>query len=466
VALQLESDRKLSIVLRNSAVVAAGRGIGIVATLVTVPVLVRVLGLHGYGTWEAILALGYVASMFQLPIGGAVLWQSSHAYGQGNLKQMANSCWTGLVCNVGLILVLVPLLFATNAWLTNALHIANEYREAVQRAVPWVIVGFLIIGVGETFAGVVDGCQRMDLSVSVRSFGQIASSIVFILGVINGLGFDALILGKMVEAFLTAFGHVMCALWLCGNELLLPPSVFSLTKDLKKFLGYSGQLVIGYISSALREQTDKLVLTSFASADWTGAYSIAAKMSGLVNEAVRYCYAPITAASGAMASVGDFQSLSVLYRRGSIAVGALTGFLTCLFVGFHKNIVMIWTGRWDERITPILLILAFGNLVAVAYTGVGTAICRGIGAIHLQTVFILASLFVNAVLTVILVLTIGAIGTVIASSTAWTLGSVAFVWAFSKESKLPVKQVALTTTYIVLFTLLLTAIFYIVARFA
>ena len=94
---------------------------------------------------------------------------------------------------------------------------------------------------------------------------------------------------------------------------------------------------------------------------------------------------------------------------------------------------MIWVGKSVSEknlheVLPFLLMLLLSNFILVIFTGPGSALCRAIGKVGIETKFILVYLTMNIAMTVGLVLAFGAIGTVIASAAQHNRFTFFFVW--------------------------------------
>ena len=74
----------------------------------------------------------------------------------------------------------------------------------------------------------------------------------------------------------------------------------------------------------------------------------------------------------------------------------------------------------------MLFWMLFGSTFAVMLTGTGSSLCKGIGRVEIETIYILLSLILNVILKVVLVLSLGPIGTVISSALSWAIASVVF----------------------------------------
>jgi peptidoglycan biosynthesis protein MviN/MurJ (putative lipid II flippase) len=72
--------------------------------------------------------------------------------------------------------------------------------------------------------------------------------------------------------------------------------------------------------------------------------------------------------------------------------------------------------------------------MASMLTGCGTAICKGLGILHIELKYIIISLAGNAVLKALLIPIVGAMGSVIASYLSWGLASIVFICLFHRAT--------------------------------
>ena len=74
--------------LANSGLIIAARAVTACLSLATIPVVVSRLGVVGYGTWEALLALASLTAVLQGAISGTLVWRVSEAYGSGDMAEI------------------------------------------------------------------------------------------------------------------------------------------------------------------------------------------------------------------------------------------------------------------------------------------------------------------------------------------------------------------------------------------
>jgi hypothetical protein len=162
-------------------------------------------------------------------------------------------------------------------------------------------------------------------------------------------------------------------------------------------------------------------------------------MSSLVMESSNFFYTPTIAATGAMNGRGDWQGVKDLYVTMAAVFPVAAGLVTVLVLSLYDRLTIFWLGRSVPGIAPILFLVVAGNAVAVILTGSGTSICKGLGKLEAEATYVATSLVLNIVLTIVLVMAVGAIGTVIASTVSWAIGAVLFIVLLHRRFDLPLK---------------------------
>lgn len=421
--------------IENGGLIAATRVITASLSLLTIPVVVAKLGVAGYGTWEALLALATTASIFQGAISGTLLWRVSEAFGRGDNGEIRRMARVGACLTLALFVTLWPMAWLLRHPAVQLLHVAADSRAVASAVFPLVAALMLLNGFSETLEMVVSGCQRTGLVNVVGATSLIVNYSVVIVMTALGGGLWGLVTGQAAGFGVRLIGAWVAALGAYGRVSLLP--MLPRRSDLSA-AHYSGLLAVGSIAAMLRDQTDKIILASLASPAWVGYYGIAARLSGLVTEVIRFFYLPMLTAVGALNATGDWEGVRRFYSRLMTAVSRITGFVVVVVAGLATELVVLWLGRPIPQVAPLLWLLITGSATAVILTGPGTALCRGAGRVGIETTYLACNLVLNAALTILLVLGFGARGTVIATGLTWAISSVLFVFVLHRKLDLPV----------------------------
>jgi O-antigen/teichoic acid export membrane protein len=299
-----------------------------------------------------------------------------------------------------------------------------------------VMGGLAILGcINECLGMLIAGCQRAGFVTIVQTAGQVLNYAVSTVGLSLGLGLSSMLVGYIAMFLVNGLWLYAVARRLCGGLSLLP--AVPTFREMREVRGYFAFTVVGSVSIALRDQTDKLVLSAFASPAWAGHYGIAVRLAALLLMMAQFFYVPTIAAVGASNASGDWDAIQRLYATMMSVVAVAVGTMLVLVGGLYDRLMVVWLGQFVPGAVPMLLLLIAGNAVAASLTGTGSALCKGIGRPAIETTYVVINLVLNLVLTIALVAWLGAIGTVISSSATWFAGALVFTLVLHRALDLP-----------------------------
>jgi O-antigen/teichoic acid export membrane protein len=393
------------------------------------------LDVIGYGTWESIIAVSVLSNIFQSTISGTLLWKISNAYGMDDMESVRQYVGIGIFFSLLIFFAVTPLAWIGRDFLLRLFQVPEQFRSTASIVLPCV-VGLMVLGsVNEVMAALIQGFQRSGRSTLIQAISMTCNSSTIIVCLLLGLGFWSLLIGFGLGFIIYGAGLYIVAIRIFPSFTLVP--LVPHKALLQGTLFYGGFMLLGAISGALRDQTDKIVLSSVASPIWTGYFGIAARLSSLLGLICGFVYVPTVAAAGALHARGDWPGVQRLYTDVMTVLALVVGLFIALIIGLYDRLIILWVGRAIPEVGIILYCLIPGISVAVLLTGAGTSVCKGIGIIRFETIYIFVGLILNLILTVVLVLWIGGIGTVIASATSWALSSVVFIVLLHKNTQLP-----------------------------
>lgn len=416
--------------LKNSAAIFVCRVLAILAALVSVPAVIRVIGFQGYGVWESLLALSVLAAVPQNIVGGTLLWKMSMAFGAGERHEIVRFARIGIFITLVYVSLAAPLMLWCSPALVRLLHIPLVHQTAAERILPVMLGVILLGGICESLAAIMRGSQRTGWAIAIQTGAAILNAGVTITCLSLGRGLYSLLAGYVTAFAVTVIVSYVIAKRLCPELTLLP--ALPRASELRSARKYAACLLLGSASSSLRTETDKLVLATFASTTWVGYYAIAARMASLVMETSNFFVVPTIAAVGALHGRGDEAGIRKLYSRLMILVPVGVGAVVAMVAGSSKEIMALWIRTYEPHVEPILMLLLCGCAAAVLLTGPGTCVCKGIGRIEVEARYIAVCLVVNLALTFVLVASLGAMGTVIATAISWVAGSLYFIYVFDR----------------------------------
>jgi O-antigen/teichoic acid export membrane protein len=443
---------------KNSALMMVCRIAAMLVMLATTPFIIGKLGLLGYGSWEVLLSISTITTIFQNTLGGTLLWRVSSAYGLGDESEIRRLPRLGIAVTLSVFAVSFPTVLVFRHSLVQLFHIPAELCLSAVVILPCIIGISVLGGLNESLASVLRGSQEAGYTSVIQTLAGFLNAGILLFGLSRGNGLWSLLAGYAAAALATGIGYYLRVFYLYGWFNIFPK--LPTWQDVTVTRRYMGLLSFGFFSSLLRGETDKLVLAGFATPAWVGVYAIAARMASLVMESSNFFYTPTVAATGAMNGRGDWQGVKSLYVSMAAVFPVAAGLMSVLVLSLYDRLTVFWLGRSVPQIAPILYLVVAGNAIAVILTGSGTSICKGLGKLEAESIYVLTSLILNIILTIVLVLTIGAIGTVIASTVSWAIGSLLFLILMHRRFDLPLKG-----TYRSIGALLYLAAVVAVARF-
>ena len=402
--------------------------------LVLIPIIIRHVGVNGYGTWAVLMTISQVLLLFQSAITGTLLWSFSKAFNNRDEQIIQRLLGIGLTVNLihfcGVFLVFLAL----RDWLFGIFKVPAMFMPIML----WVMAVAFVGGFVELTNTVVSGAQKMALSSSMRTAATFLQQIVSIAFLVQGYGLWALVIGFLANQILSLVGGRFLIRRVAPN--LKMRFCWPTSQETAALRGYGGSLVVGCISATLRAQLDRLVLASFASLTWVGYYEIATRLCSLIFEFNRYFFMPLIPASAALHAQNKKAELNQLFTQFMTITGFATGMATVVVGGLHDRLMAAWIGSAPPEAILILCILLVSGFVQLILTGPGSAICRGIGEAKIETYYLTISLILNLILTIVLVKILGFIGTVIASAVATVVSGVCFCVVLHSRTSLPVSE--------------------------
>ncbi len=419
----------------NSGLLGLSRFLSTCTSLVTVPVVLTRLGMSGYGTWESMMAIAALITVFQTTISGTLIWKMSTAYGSSDSSQIHRLMGIGLGSVFTMFALISPLSWLLRYQLVAVANPPTQYRDAALLVIPILISQTTLGACGETFAAVLIAHQRAGISTLIQTAALMANSLFMVVGLMRGWQLWSLLLGNTVGVAAAIAGQYFAVVAMSGFVSVRP--VLPNRAEAMPLFKYASFLALGLVSSALRDQTDKLVLASVGSTVWTAWFGLASRLANLTLVVCSFFYVPLVSAVAALAARGDWAGVRRLYADTMLGMPYLAGCFVVLMACTYDRVLMLWIGRSVPEVGPILFILLAGNITAVALTGVGSSLCKGIGKVSIETTYIIICVVANVVLKFILTPWLGPIGAVLSSATSWTLGSVVFLILLHRSVDLP-----------------------------
>jgi O-antigen/teichoic acid export membrane protein len=147
---------------------------------------------------------------------------------------------------------------------------------------------------------------------------------------------------------------------------------------LRRLLRFSFALQITNLGSFLHFQLDKILLAHFATFAIVTRYELAARLTVAAWAIPYLLLQPLVPAVSELNSQDGAERIARLYRRASRYLAGIALPIAAFVIACAPGIVTLWLGPgYREVAVTTVFMIVFMTIVTA--TGVGTAICRGIG---------------------------------------------------------------------------------------
>src|ERR1039457_2459182 len=299
-------------IIKNSIGIFASRFLTTLVAFISIPIVVAKLGIAGYGTWESIIAVSILSNIFQGTISGTLLWLVSNAYGSNDIVSVRQYIRIGVGCSLIFFMLIAPAAWFGRYFLVDLFKVPLEYSGVASWILPCVVGLMLLTSISEVFGAVICGFQRTGATTITQAVATSVNNVLVIICLIMGFGFWSLLIGFISGFLISTIGLYYLARRIVGQFSFLPS--FPNRSFMIIVAPYAGFMLLGALSMALRDQADKIILSSVASPAWTGYYGIAARFSGIVTIVCTFFYVPTIAASGALYANNDLEGIHRLYK--------------------------------------------------------------------------------------------------------------------------------------------------------
>ena len=423
-------------ILINSAAIVICRVSLALVNILAVPFIIKYLGISGFGSWETIYSVAAIFMVLaQGLLGTTMNWRMSISYGQGNIAYIRRLARIASIVPYFLLLLVGPIIWLFRNPLIHWLNLPEAMTSPALIIFPAVVGFMLLYGLFEIWGAVLTAFQQAGLTAVLQTGARIMYYFGAVAGLMMGARLWGLFIAFALSIILSLAGTYLAARHKCSRLSLLP--VFPSRDESRSLLRYASLMIVGTAAWAVRTCLIKILLAALESAEWVGFFSIASLLAVAVYEACSFFLMPTIAAVGALYGQNDWGGIKKIYGNMMVIIAFFSGMSCILVLGFYDRIMIFWMGRLIPQVVPILILLVIGNTIAVILTGAGTAVCRGIGRVEIETRYMLLGLVLNALLIILLMTKMGGIGIVIAGSLSWALSAVYFQFILHRKLDLP-----------------------------
>ena len=403
-----------NLLARNTLLNFIGQAVPLLVGVVTIPFMVRGLGVERYGLFSLVWVILAYFTIFDLGLGRATTKYVAEALGSSHEDKVPHLVWTAVTVQVlfGLLGTLV-LASITPLLVERVLNIPLALKGEAKAIFYLVALSIPLALVSGSFSGVLEAAQRFDLVNAVKIPSNLLTFLLPVVGLMLGfrlVGIVALTLLSRIATFST----------LLLLDLRIFPNLrkFSASFALfRRLFAYGGWIMVSGIVGPILVYLDRFLIASLLSISaltyYTAPYEAVTRLLIIPASLALTLFPTFSALEG----IGDRERLGMLFARSvkyTLLILVPIVLIVVLFAGEILQIAL--GGDFPGQSAAVLKILALGVLVA-SLAQAPYALLQGIGRPDLTAKFHLLELSLYVGTAWVLIGRWGIVG----AAAAWTL---------------------------------------------
>ena len=400
---------------------------------VMTPLILKKIGVGGYGTWAVFLAINALTSLADLGLVGTLSKFIADYHARRDFVALGKALNSGLslffllaiAINVALAAAAVPL----SSWFFHGSTVAQAEIVRLFRLF-LIVIGTNIINL--LLSSVTTGLQRLDLTNMISAGNVFLSALFSALLLLNGWGLRGLVYGYIASGVLTVIAYVITIRRLLP-QVAINPVEFD-RAEARKLFSFSSRFYVTQAAVAVHTQIEKVFLAALVGVAAVGWYDIASDVSLKVRGAIGFVLSPVLPAASELNALGDERRMKELYYRTHKYLALIGVPAVCLMAAAASRFVQLWIGNGLSMVAfplSVLVVINFLNLT----TGPGFLIFAGRGYLKPGVNSAILGVLVNVPLSLGLIYRFGFSGAVLGTSVSLFVASAYFIYVFHRETR-------------------------------
>lgn len=350
-------SRRSTSVVRGVAAALLGRGLYVLAPLVTIPLALQHLGASGYGAWAAALSLTAFTSFADLGLGVGLMTRLAGALADNDRERARILVTSAYGFATAIIAFLIGGLWLSSAWINWASLIGGDSER--DEAIVLITLTIFLLNV---VAGLIVRVQYAAQQVALSNVWQSAASLMGIVGVVAAVMIDvsAPVFVLLAGAGQTAVS-ILNAVWFfaigSGQPYRPLPRAFR-GAEARSLIGLGSRFLVISALISLTMATDPLIIGHAEGLEAAAEYAVPAKIFGVLATVVSALSIPLWTANVDALRVGDLAWVRrITVRMTMLSSGSILVFGTTAVL-FAPWAISTWLGGRLETSSILLWGLA------------------------------------------------------------------------------------------------------------
>jgi O-antigen/teichoic acid export membrane protein len=345
---------------KNTLFGVGGNLVHVLARIVVVPVMIRHLGLDGYGIWAVLMSIAAYITLGGAGVKSAFQKYVAEATGTGDYDRASRLLSTGTAAVLLLsVVVLVPLAVFSHS-LAVAVGVPASFLVPASQAIRYLAITAIVVNVSQTYQSILMGAHRIDLREKLNVVLDLLNAAATI--ALLYAGFGLLAIAVVFCVYQIAGG----LLWYLYSRRILPEvritSKFvtrTVVKELVRF-GASYQLVS--MLELLYAAVLPVAILKFFGANAAGVFALAARLVSFAT-LIQGSYLQAILSGGSLVYASGSAEQNNAFIVKSFKAMVVLSVLPLAFIALYgAKIAFVWTGKTDPLLEGAVCLLCAGSM--------------------------------------------------------------------------------------------------------
>ena len=382
------------------------KGLSIFASFLSVPLMIKYLGIEQYGVWSTLLSIVSWIVLFDIGIGNGLRNKISESLAEEKKEEAYKYISTAytIIGAISVILILTFLLASEYISWQKVFNITTVDNEELQKVVNitaiFLFLNFWLSLINQVF----NGFQKTSLVV----FNQFLSNIFSLFAVFVLYTFYESSLIKLAFAYGISLlaSSLILSFWFYQKNREFIPKIKSFGLNYTKSITSLGfKFFIIQIAVIVIFTTDKILITQLFGPEYVASYDVVFKLFSVITIAHGILMAPLWSAYSDAYHRGDIEWIKKTIKN-QLKIYLLIILSTGLLVFLAQPIIHLWIGK--DFIVDNMLIIAMALFILVStWSNIFSYFVNATDNLNVQINTSIVAIIVNIPLSIIFIKVFG-----------------------------------------------------------
>lgn len=345
---------------KNTLFGVAGNLVHVLSRVIVVPVMIRHLGLDGYGIWAVLMSIAAYITLGGAGVKSAFQKYVAEATGTGDYDRASRLLSTGTAAVLLLsVVVLVPVAFFSHS-LAIAVGVPAAFLVPASRAIQYFAVTAIAANVSQTYQSILMGAHRIDLREKLNVVLDLLNVLAII--ALLSLGFGLLAMCVVFCGYQIASG----ILWYFFARRILPDvriaPQFVTRSVVKELVRFGGSYQMVSMLELLYAAILPVAILRFFGANAAGVFALAARLVSFAT-LIQGSYLQAILSGGSLVYASGSAEQTNAFIIKSFKAMAVLSILPLAFIALYgAKIAYVWTGKSDPLLEGAVCLLCAGGI--------------------------------------------------------------------------------------------------------